>query len=639
MTNLVTMTLIFMLFVFVALFWYQLAGISTEEGMVASAITIMLLVFGCAMIEKAKFAYVCCIILSIVGIVLFLVNIGKHKSKEKLLYRIRDFVTPSLVIMGIGFLYTIVFFRKALFTYSDEVYQWGNAVKYIVQENAIPNKSTFTGDAGNFSICTMFQYFFSGLGKFKESNAFVGNFLLTFIAVMLPCSGKKWKEWKKVFIYAGAMFLTMNLLSYIKYYTLLQDYVLPMWAGGTIAWLLWNKKQKINWILLFFTTTVIAAMKSLVGPMFSCIIILTALLIVYLNDCTDSIWNIANLKKISIKKYGPWLPLLVTPFLINKIWTSIVSVGTTVYGKSVGTAGKDTVQTAYNVIEKTFTIFGGTTSTPPYMSYVIYFGLYILIIIFLKKLLIRKKMTVTTILTTYVIGAIVYLGVMFYAYMKVFSVSDSSIVAGLDRYLSYYMLMGVPAIVYMLFIRDKKVLKDEKVLKKVAVLFLIVCLYGTSGNFTSKVTTIKNESDDLWVMRVNTKEQIKKLQKLLKKDQGHLFIMGKLNGSDITMITYELGKQYVWSEDSYSMKSREDQEQILINAAKYPQILTESDYKYVWFINPDEQKKEYEYLRYYFGFESTEDGDVYEICEQNGTYKFKYLGNVPGPITKDGTGN
>ena len=56
MTNLVTLTLIFMLFVFVTLFWYQLAGISTEERMVASAITIMLLVFGCAMVEKSKFA-------------------------------------------------------------------------------------------------------------------------------------------------------------------------------------------------------------------------------------------------------------------------------------------------------------------------------------------------------------------------------------------------------------------------------------------------------------------------------------------------------------------------------------------------------------------------------------------------------
>ena len=79
MTNLVTLTLIFMLFVFVALFWYQLAGISMEEGMVASAITIMLLVFGCAKIGKAGYAYIISVIFSAVGIVAFFLNIGMDK--------------------------------------------------------------------------------------------------------------------------------------------------------------------------------------------------------------------------------------------------------------------------------------------------------------------------------------------------------------------------------------------------------------------------------------------------------------------------------------------------------------------------------------------------------------------------------
>ena len=62
---------------------------------------------------------------------------------------------------------------------------------------------------------------------------------------------------------------------------------------------------------------------------------------------------------------------------------------------------------------------------------------------------------------------------------------------------------------------------------------------------------------------------------------------------------------------------------------KYPELLMDTEYKYVWFSNPDEKKKEYDYLRHYFKFESAEDGDIYEIQETDGEYRFKYLGNVP----------
>lgn len=638
MTNLVTLTLIFMLFVFVALFWYQLAGISMEEGMVASAITIMLLVFGCAKIGKAGYAYIISVIFSAVGIVAFFLNIGMDKRTRTFSYRLKSFLSPSLIIITGVFLYTVVFFRGSLFTYPDEVYQWGNAVKYMVQTGSLPYGENFTGDAVTFSICTTFQYFFAGIGKFKESNTFIANFLLTFIPVMLPCSKKGWNEWKKVLAYAILVFLSLNLISYIKYYTLLQDYVLPMWAGGVIAWLLWRKEEKINWILLFFSAVLIAAMKSLVGPLFVCMIILVAFLICYFGDCSDNIKDIHNIRKIRNRKYLIFLPMLITPVLLNQIWVRMAALSSGVIGRGSGTASKEVLQIFFSIIDKLFAVLDSKTDAMPFMSYVIYFGLYLFIVLFLKRVLVKKKNQTITILTLYIVGAILYLGVMFYAYLKVFSASDSSAVAGLDRYLAYYMLIGVPVILYAFFVCDETCIKKTHTMKILMLTVAIACLYSTSGNFTRKATSINRTDDDSWNLRVKTKNQIKELKKLIQ-DDGHIFIIGKLKTNNIKMLTYEFGQQYVWYNDSYTMDNRNDEYQTLINAAKYPQILTESDYKYVWFINPDEQKKEYEYLRYYFGFESTEDGDVYEICEQNGTYKFKYLGNVPGPTTKDGTGN
>ena len=90
----------------------------------------------------------------------------------------------------------------------------------------------FTGQEVTLSFCTMFQYIWVGIGKFVESNGFIGNFLLTFIPIMLPFSGCKWKQWKEVFVYSIIVFLAFNLLSYVNYYTCLLYTSLQWQKGG-----------------------------------------------------------------------------------------------------------------------------------------------------------------------------------------------------------------------------------------------------------------------------------------------------------------------------------------------------------------------------------------------------------------------
>ncbi len=53
MSNMVTLSIIFLLFLLITLFWYQLSGLCTEESMAASAITIMAVTF-CQGLRKCE---------------------------------------------------------------------------------------------------------------------------------------------------------------------------------------------------------------------------------------------------------------------------------------------------------------------------------------------------------------------------------------------------------------------------------------------------------------------------------------------------------------------------------------------------------------------------------------------------------
>lgn len=625
MSNIVTLTIIFILFLLISLFWYQIAGICTEESMVASAITIMAVAFLAGLAGNAAYIYPFSAFLAAAGGFLFLFNKGKGKSRDKFWKRVSSFLSPSLVVIGMVFIYCGCCFRKALFTYPDEVHQWGSAVKYMVETGLLPYGKNFTGSDVTFSICTMFQYFFGGIGNFIESNTYVGNFILTFIPVMLPCRKSGWKQWKSVFAYSAVIFFSLNLISYVKYYTILQDYVLPMWTGGILAWILWRRDEKINWILLFSSLTMIAAMKSLVGPLFVCMILLTAFLSEYYRDCGDNIVGIKKLGAIRQKKYLWFLPLLITPVFLNMVWSQIISAN--VMSRGVGSVNKDASQIFSSILDKSFYVIETSTRAFPYVSYVIFFGLYAAGVYLLVSTLKKYKNEMRTVLCLYLVGAFLYMAIMFYAYMNVFGASDSEAVAGLERYAAYYMLTGICALIFPFFYRTEEVERNIEI-RTVSIVLAVACLYGTGGNFIAKVTSIRREQESTWIQRVDVKKQVEGFRELVK-DDGRIFVIGKLETNNLKMMTYEFGNQYDWENDSYMIDARGGGKQILINVAKYPELLAGTGYKYVWFMNPKEKKNEYDYLRHYFKFESTEDGDIYEIRKEDDKYRFVYLGNVP----------
>ena len=88
--------------------------------------------------------------------------------------------------------------------------------------------------------------------------------------------------------------------------------------------------------------------------------------------------------------------------------------------------------------------------------------------------------------------------------------SDSETVAGLERYAAYYMLVGVCTMLFPIFYRLPEIDRSLKI-KAVAVTISVACLYGTSGNFIPKVSSLRRSQESEWKKRVETKEQVVKV--------------------------------------------------------------------------------------------------------------------------------
>ena len=310
----------------------------------------------------------------------------------------------------------------------------------------LPYGTAFPADSTTLSTATMFQYFWTGLRSFSERNCFVGNFLLAVVPIFLPFRGVRWKEWKRMFGYTSAVFLAMNVLSYVKYYTLLQDYVLPLWTGGVIAWLVWAKGKKINWLLLAGALMCIGAMKSMVGPLFALIIILVVFVRQIIIYEPKRIKDLVNVKTISIS-----ILLLGSAFFLNRVWVQIIGNSGSVQNSVYYAPEKNLFHIIRGVIDRAFYMVTGSVETFPNMSYFVFALLVIMLLFILKERLLDEKdrKLFSVVISLYAVGFVLYLLVMLYAYIYVFGAADAMSVAGLDRYLAYYMLVGcVPAVSY-----------------------------------------------------------------------------------------------------------------------------------------------------------------------------------------------
>ena len=618
MENVIILVGIFILFLAVAMFWYQMLGLTPEESMLMSAVLIMIITFMTGLINNIQNIYWICAAFGVVGISMLLFNMGKPKEcKGSVKERILCFFSPAVIVVIGVFLFSLIAFHNTLFVYPDEVYQWGSSLKYMSSTHGLPCGEGFTGQEVTLSFCTMFQYIWVGIGKFVESNGFIGNFLLTFIPIMLPFSGCKWKQWKEVFVYSIIVFLAFNLLSYVNYYTLLQDRVLPMWAGGIIAWLLWSKESENKEWFLLISLIAVGAMKSLVGPLFAGMIIVTYFYSQFYKSGKK--WkSILKLKHIF---------LLIAPFLVNIIWSSFITQN--VLDRGVGAAEKSWKKIILGIVKQVFAFIPNNKNSLPYLSYAIYFVICIISAFILKKVLLegRQKQYVIAILKLYLLGFIGYIFIMIYAYGFVFGAEDGNTVAGLNRYLSYYMLVGLLPFLVPLFNKNI-IIKKRQYIVIIQLMLLLFCLWGTGGEFLKKVSFLDKEESTAYKNRISVKKVVEVLNELIQSDKEKILVAGEMTTNDSKIYMYELEERFRADRDIFKIYYPDfDKTTICTDVQVILDVFEEGNYKYLLFLDTVDRKINSEELKNiidYYNIDEIENGDLYHIVKE----KAVYLGNV-----------
>lgn len=621
MSNLMNLIAVFGLFIFVTLLWHQLFRIPSEESMVLSAVSIILIVFFTGMAGNAFYSYYAIGAMAVAGMIAFFLDISVcGKSVESIRGRFVQFFTPSVAALTVLFLYSLVAFRGAVYTYPDEVYQWGPAVRHMALTGKLPYGEGFSGQEITLSTATMFQYLWVGLTEFVERNSFVGNFLLAFIPVFLPFSGSGWKDWKKIGFYTVLVFLGLNVMTYIKYYTLLQDFVLPMWAGSIIAWLLWNGKKRFEWVVLFGALVCIGSMKSMVGPLFSGVIILVALIRQWIYYRPSKLKEIFNIKSIAF--------IIMSVFSttgLSILWSKLIETNAYARFVSYDPVAKSFKKIIQGILNKAFTIYSGSIKAFPYVSFVMMCVATLVFVLVLRNRFIRKeeKQFFTSSFMLYVLGFPLFLGVMLFAYMKVFGANDAQEVWGLERYLAYYMLLGYVPILSTLFMTEK--MGHSMWMKRVPIFLMIIFLCGTGYDFIDKISPINQKEDAYYKIRKKTRGQADAIT-ALADEKGKMLVLGTVSTDIVRALGYEMNG---WQSLCYKSYARISETPATnYDVVRYPELLKQMEVDYLWCYQTDEEIDKFSNLIYKYSLNNFEEGALYKLEYSDTGVSARYLGNT-----------
>lgn len=620
MENLFFLGVIILLYLCMSLVWHQLFRFSSEESIVISACFIMIVGFFLGLAGIADMLYPLVLVLACIGLLSFICDFSfvKGDRKMSIVKRGKLFLSPSIVMLCVIYAYSVVAFKAALFTYPDDIIQWGSAVRYIHDTGRLYYSSDYIGQAIVFSTASIFQYLWSGYGAFYEKNCMIANFLLAFIPVFLPFSGQGWKEKNKIFSYTIIVFLSLNILSYIKYYNLLQDFILPLWAGGIIAWIIRNRINRKNILILLSSLLVIGAMKSMVGPLFAvAIIIMYIVVLLYEHNGKLSAELIRRIVRIA-------LLAVASSGVLVLVW-SIVLGQNAVGRSSLSLAeGKDIMQIMATVFRRGFIITSGVKAFP-YMSYFMLLCLVIMIVWYLRYYRNVRNVYVTA-LTLYAIGFVVYYAIMVFAYVTIFGPEDSSTAAGLERYNAYYMILGVPVLASLL-INENMFHTNIRHIRLLTMCIIMLLICSTGNEFIEKACTANIDDNSVYQIRLRTKDACDKMDELMD-EEGRLYILGKIDAVTSKCVGYELEDRYSWNKDIYKMYLRKGAKaNIYLDAVGQPSILSENNYRYIW-IYGNADVDGYADMYNYYGIDDPKKNGLYLINWDNGSVTTTYLGKV-----------
>lgn len=258
MTNIVMMMMAFLIVTGIALLYVGILHLNIGEGMICSAASMMVLLFLSAyFMNTFRYGMWCVCMLAGIGVLYLVIRVIKEKKISVML--------PGISVWGllaVLFMLCLMIYHNDFIQHTDEFHLWAALVKYMKEKDRLPIGNDFIAGPGQIYLSSsLFIAFFQFVSGYNEGNIYVASTLLTFIGLMLPFSGYKKKEWKKVFLYAILMYVAIFSLYLYATKSLYVDMPTVAWAGGLAGWWLNRKKEKRNLIIIPVAIIAIIFMK------------------------------------------------------------------------------------------------------------------------------------------------------------------------------------------------------------------------------------------------------------------------------------------------------------------------------------------------------------------------------------------
>lgn len=636
MTDLICLGITAVLLLGIGCFYHTVVRVSPEEGWASGLMTVMSAIFLSGLFHDTRVGLFAVYLVGVTGLVIGLVQGIRGKA-----YSIRSFLVPSIVmVLGVTGLSAIAFHGFHVCNW-DELFQWGKAANYMVLHDRLPNGADYSGQNLLMSTATVFHYFVARIGAWVtgspvESDYYVSNLLLWFSAVILPLSGTGWSGWKKVFGF-GIFQLFFSVLAFVQpCYNIYTDQATAAWAGALIAWLLLKKCTKRNSYLVPLILINVGMMKSMVGPLFAGIVLLS-IVCLYLTD-----------RKYEKKAFLPpdWGKQLLSGKGLFAVFTVISSVFYTVIWSFIirrnavyrtneeepAEHADQLVKTVKSMLAKVFETVNGEDDSI-YLSYAGFFLITLILLTVVYPVFLEEKWYVRfrNLLAVYLGGFFGYFLVMLYAYLHVFGYVDSVRAMSLDRYYSDYILLGILPVSVPLFVQLQKTQSKEKgLLKRFITMGLTLCmLYGVSGYLLPKSAHIYAVDTAKYKERERFLSYAKQVRKKTGEEGKIYFINQSRSGLFTLVADYELGKQV--TREGMCFKFREDTSEAILGLTEYgietlPEVLDREDYEYLWVYSLDDYLVEQ--MDALFGTGNLKEGSFYRVLKSGKRVTLEPMGRI-----------
>lgn len=618
-----------------ALLFYTVVRVTPEESYVSAIMTIMLLIYITGFCGSARIALYIIYVMAAIGLLLSVIAVFRKLDNSLI-----TFLTPSIVMVTIVACVGIIAFKGFVITNWDELYQWAKAADYIMLNDKLPTGGDFSGEAALLSSTTFFHYFISKpsemiLGKITESNYYVSNLILWMSALVMPLSGLKWKDYKKVFLFFVFNFLMAAMIYVQPYYNIYTDQATAYWSGCLIAWVLLRKNTKRNLYIIPMILINVGFMKSMEGPLFALIALFAIIILAGVNrkekgmSLISSAWkkNVFSLKGLSV------ILGIISPFILVGVWSAkIGQQGFWRFGNA-GLEGEEdkavlTIKAMVRWLFKSVTLHEDRF----FLSYALFIVITIAVVNLLHPVVVndRDKYRFRILMRIYIIGFVLFFMIMYVAFITVFEYQQSVQAVSLNRYFSDYMMLGIVPITIPFFVTDKGNIRYVRLINDSLIfVFMVFVVYGAGDYFLNNFAHAFAVDTDQYYMREQLTEYSEKVKALTEGKGKIYFINQKRSGLFTLAADYEMGDQI--SRNGMCFQFREDTSEKIAGLTDYPvetlpQVLDEQGYDYLWvYSNNNYFTKS---MKSIFGKSKVKNGYFYKVVHTDDGIDLEYIERI-----------